>query len=67
MDEYAASLPPRRRGEERSKATPLEHREIPSRRGDDALMVDQGTFGNRGTVLIGANGKRPNESDHLLS
>jgi hypothetical protein len=28
--------------EERSKATPLELCEIPSRRGDDALMVDQG-------------------------
>ncbi len=32
-----------RRKEERSKATRLELREIPSsRRGDDALMVDQG-------------------------
>ncbi len=31
-----------RRKEERSKATRLEPCEIPSRRGDDALMVDQG-------------------------
>ncbi len=36
-----------RRKEERSKATPLELCEIPSRRGDDALMVDQGVFGLR--------------------
>jgi hypothetical protein len=39
MDQYAASLPPRRRGEERTKATPLEPCEIPSRRGEDALLV----------------------------
>ncbi len=31
-----------RRKEERSKATRLESCEIPSRRGDDALMVGQG-------------------------
>ncbi len=31
-----------RRKEERSKATRLEPCEFPSRRGDDALMVDQG-------------------------
>jgi hypothetical protein len=42
MEQYAASLPLRRQGEERSKATPLEPCETPSRRGDNALMVDQG-------------------------
>jgi hypothetical protein len=35
---------PIRRKEERSKATRLELREIPSWRGDDALMVAQGLF-----------------------
>ena len=39
MEQYAVER------EERSKATPLELCEIPSRRGDDALMVDQGEVG----------------------
>ncbi|MEE9612373.1 MAG: hypothetical protein V3W19_14050, partial [Desulfatiglandales bacterium] len=38
-----------RRKEERSKATRLEPCEIPSRRGDDALMVDQGKSSKMGT------------------
>ena len=42
MKQCAASLPRRRPGEERVKATPLELCEIPVRRGDDALLVNQG-------------------------
>jgi hypothetical protein len=44
MWQYTASLPPRKQGDERAKATPLEPCEIPSRRGDDALMANQGAY-----------------------